>query len=281
MKRVTFVLTVLLLSGLLACAEGAFNFPASWSQMGMPTFSTPSYLQSVSPSSFLTTSPGLSAFGGGSPLSGMQFFSPSRATALPASGIPGSDIEPILQMLSKMPTQQQMQQYYAQQSPTPTPNPVDTFQGVSTAIPADQVIFVEVAKSTTLVDPTSAGMMIPNVTMNYQFNDKEKKLRLLRKNNTDVSLNSARVVFGFTEDNDRTGRYTFDYGIDKCPGYDVPVVFKGADGRISIMLNGTRKDLMPGQQAQILVTEGTTRTSVTVTNYGLVPKANIAVVDKL
>lgn len=185
-----------------------------------------------------------------------------------------------MQMFSQLPSPSSAQQYYSQQgAATPTPTPAPKFTDVSNVIPADQVIFIEVSKSTTLVDPSTGGITMPQVTMSWKYSDKTKQIILKKKNNTDY--NASQLIFGYSEDNDQTGQYLFDYGIGSCPSVDIPVIFTGADGRISIMLNGEQKDIMPGKQAQVLYTEGNTRTSITVTNDGLVPRSNVQVVDKL
>ncbi len=59
------------------------------------------------------------------------------------------------------------------------------------------------------------------------------------------------------------------------------VLFHGADGRVRISVNGVQKDLKPGEKYEAITTEGATRTVLDVTNWGLVPKANIEVKDTI
>ena len=236
------------------------------------------------PSSNLQVStPAQSAFNNWG-LNDMAFFSPSnRASAQPASGLPGSDIEPILNMLSQMPTSDQMSQYYGAGSTTatatPTPNATDTFTEGSSTIPDDKIIFIEISRNTMLTDPTSQGIIIPNVTMGYQFSDSKKQLVLKRK--AGVDINTSQIIFGLSDSDDVNNRYVFDYGVGSSPGIDVQVLFHGADGRVRISVNGVQKDLKPGEKYEAITTEGATRTVLDVTNWGLVPKANIEVKDTI
>jgi hypothetical protein len=217
-------------------------------------------------------------------LNNLEFFSPTnRASAEPVAGLPGSDIEPILNMLSQMPTSDQMSQYYgagtSTATATPTPNATDTFTEVSSTIPADQVLFIETSRNTMLVDPTAQGIIIPNVTMNYQFSDSKKQLILKRK--AGVDYNTSQIIFGMADSDDVNNRYTFDYNIGSSLGIDVIVLFHGADGRARISVNGVQKDLKPGEKYETITTEGGTRTVLSVTNWGLVPRANINVTDTI
>ena len=284
MKRVTIVVVALLLSGFLTIMAGAYSFPLSLSGLGLGTSSLgypSSYTQGMPAfTSQLSSSPGLSAFGMGSPLQNMAFFQPSRAKSSLTSGIPASDTNDIMSILSQLPSPQQAQQYYgATPTPSPTPTPGEQFRSVSGTIPSGYILLIEVGKTTTLIDPTSSAFTVPNVTMNFQYNDKQKTLKLKRKSGVDV--NNSQIIFGYTEDNDKTGKYLFDYALGSCPWYDVPILFTGSDGRVAIQLNGQEKDLTPGQQAQIMYDEGDTRTSITVTNDGLVPLSNVQVLDTL
>lgn len=283
MRRVMFILTALLLSGLAVSASWAYTSSLAWPQMGFPTMSAPAYnTQSMPASSLQVSTPAASpanAFGGGWTLQNLGFFKPSRASSTPVSGLPGSDIGPILELLAKLPSPGQVQQYYDQANNTTAQAPVNTFTNVSSVVPADQVIFIEVSKTVTSVDPTKVMMTAPSVLMNYKFDDKAKKLTLRKNNATDY--NASQIIYGYIEDNEPLNRYIFDYGVGSLEYESFPVVFQGADGRVSIMVNGVQKDLMPGQKTESMTTEGNTRTSYTITNWGLIPRSNVAVVDKL
>lgn len=239
--------------------------------------------QSVPSSDLQVSTPAQSAFGNGWGLNNLQFFSPSNyASAQPVGSIPNSDVEPILQMLSQLPTSSQAQQYYGQPAATatPAPNNTDTFTtNVSSTIPADQVIFLEVSKNTILKDPSNQGIIVPNVTMNYKFSDTDRKLVLKKK--AGVDYNASQLYFGYSDSDDVNNRYVFDYGIGSSPGVNVEVLFHGADGRVRISVNGVQKDLMPGQKYELITDEGNTRVTLDVTNWGLVPKANINIADTI
>lgn len=240
------------------------------------SFSTPS-------SNLQVSTPAQSAFGNWD-LNNMKFFSPdNRASAQPASTIPESDYGAIMQSLSQLPSPDQAQQYYGGGSATPTPTPsnnTDTFTtNVSSTIPADQVIFIEVAKNTMLLDPTNQGIIIPNVTMNYKFSDSSKKLVLKKK--AGVNYNASQLYFGYANSDDVNNRYVYDYSIGSSTGLSVQVLFAGADGRVRIKVNGVTKDLMPGQKYESITNEGNQRVVLDVTNWGLIPKANIEVADTI
>ncbi len=312
MKRVMVALMVLLLAGVIV-SSGAFSIPSSLSGLSglnipslgsstssvpkslgssfntpsssLGSFSTPSSSLGMSvPSSNLQVStPSQSAFNNWN-LDNMEFFSPSnRASANPVSGLPGSDIEPILSMLSQLPTSDQMSQYYGSgnttATATPTPNATDAFTEGSSTIPADQVLFIEVSKNSMLTDPTSQGIIVPNVTMNYQFSDTKKQLVLKRKAGMDY--NTSQIIFGFSDSDDVNNRYVFDYNVGSSLGVDVQVLFHGADGRIRISVDGVQKDLKPGEKYESITTQGAIRTVLDVTNWGLVPRANIELKDKI
>jgi hypothetical protein len=270
---------------------GGFSTP--WSSLG--GFSTPSIslgniktpsssLGVNAPSSDLQVStPAQSAFGNWD-LNNMKFFSPdNRASAQPASSIPESDYGSIMQALSQLPTPEQAQSYYGGGTATPTPTPsnnTDTFiTNVSSTIPSDQVIFIEVAKNTMLLDPTNQGIIIPNVTMNYKFSDSSKKLVLKRK--AGVDYNASQMYFGYANSDDVNNRYVYDYSIGSSTGLSIQVLFAGADGRVRIKVNGETKDLMPGTKYESITNEGNQRIVLDVTNWGLVPKANIEVADTI
>jgi hypothetical protein len=321
MKRVMVALMVLLLAGVIV-SSGAFSIPSSLSglsglnipSLGSSLSSVPSSLGSYStPSSslggFSMPSSGLGGFSTPSSslgmsvpsnnlqvstpaqnafsnwnLDNMEFFSPSNhASAQPVSGLPGSDIQPILDMLSQMPTSDQMAQYYGSGSTTatatPTPNATDTFTEVSSTIPADKILFIEVSRNQMLTDPTTQGIIVPNVTMNYKFSDSSKNLVLKRKPGMDY--NSSQIIFGFSDSDDVNNRYVFDYNVGSSLGVDVQVLFHGADGRVRISVDGVQKDLKPGEKYEAITTEGNIRTVLDVANWGLIPKANVNVSDTI
>jgi len=300
MKRVMVALMVLLLAGVIV-SSGAFSIPSSLSGLGLPSLGSSSYGSSVPaslnsystpasslssnvPSSDLQVStPAQTAFNNWD-LSNMEFFSPSNhASAQPVSAIPQSDYSDIAQMLSQLPTSDQMSQYYgggaSTATATPTPNATDTFTDISSTIPDDQVLFIETSRNAMLVDPTAQGIIVPNVTMNYQFSDSKKQLVLKRK--PGIDYNTSQIIFGFSDSDDVNNRYSFDYGIGSSPGVNVIVLFHGADGRARISVNGVQKDLKPGEKYEEITTEGSTRTVLSVTNWGLVPKANVNVTDTI
>lgn len=298
MKRVLVALMALLVAGVIV-SSGAFSFPTSLSGMGFPSLGSSSYGSSVpdsltgysTPASSLSVSvpasdmqvstPAQTAFNNWD-LNGMEFFSPSnRASAQPVSGLPASDVDAILSLLSNLPTSDQMSQYYGSgnTTATATPTPADTFTDVSSTIPADQIIFLEVSRNTMLVDPTSQGIIIPNVTMNYKFSDSSKKLVLKRE--AGVDYNASQIIFGFSDSDDVNNRYLFDYGVGHSVGVGVTVLFHGADGRVRISVDGVQKDLKPGEKYEVITTEGATRTVLSVTNWGLIPRSNVEVADKL
>lgn len=314
MKRVMVAFTVLLMTGLIVSASGAFDITSSLAKLGMPApgMSSPgqgtsatgmgssgvpssilsgSSAPSSSLGSFSTPSSDLqvttsapSAFSNWN-LNNLKFFSPdNRASLQPVSSIPESDYAAILQLLSQLPPPEQAQQYYgggiASSAPAPANNSsTDTFTSVSSEIPADQVIFIEVSKNTMLIDPTSQGIILPNVTMNYKFSDRDKKLLLRTK--PGVDYNSSQLYFGTADSDDVNNRYVYDYGIGRAPGGGVQVLFAGADGRVRIKVNGVTKDLMPGEKYESITEEGGKRIVLDVTNWGLVPKANIQVSDTI
>jgi hypothetical protein len=181
----------------------------------------------------------------------------------------------IMKLLAQSATTDQAQQAAA----TPTATPTPAFNSVSGDIPADQVLFLEVSKNVVYVDASKQGFNVPAVTMNYQFDDSNKKLILRNKNGTDVS--GARIIVGYTRQNDVDGSYLFDYNVGSVPYDDIPIVFTGSDGRVSIMLNGTQKDLMPGEKAELTTQGSNLMTTITVTNFGLIPRSNIEMKDKM
>jgi hypothetical protein len=334
MKRVKVAITVLLLSGLIISASGAFGFPSSLSPSGVsgmgsslsgmsspssglsslgsvlgglggsgtPTsslgggstpssslggLSTPSSSlgSSSMPSSNLQVStPSQSAFGNWN-LNNMKFFSPdNRASAQPVSSIPESDYGSIMQALGSLPTQDQMSQYYGggTATATPAPNATETdpfISEVSSTIPPDQVIFIEVSKNTMLIDPTNQGIILPNVTMNYKFSDSAKKLVLKRK--AGVNYNGSQLYFGYANSDDVNNKYVYDYSIGSSLGESVQVLFTGSDGRVRITVNGVTKDLKPGEKYETISDQGGQRNVLDVTNWGLISKANIEVADTI
>jgi hypothetical protein len=303
MKRVMVALMVLLVAGLIVSASGAFSMPTSLSGLNIPSLSssvsglsTPSSSLSglSSPSSSLgsfstpssdmqVSTPASTAFSDWN-LNNMEFFSPdNRATAQQASSIPASDLNAIMNSLGQLPTSDQMSQYYGGGTATATPTPTnntDTFiTNVSSTIPADQVIFIEAAQNTMLLDPTNQGIIIPNVTMNYKFSDSAKKLVLKKK--AGVDYNASQLYFGYANSDDVNNRYVYDYAIGSSTGISIQVLFAGADGRLRIKVNGVTKDLMPGTKYESITNEGNQRIVLDVTNWGLVPKANIEVADTI
>jgi hypothetical protein len=240
------------------------------------SFSTPSSDMEVS-------TPEQSAFSNWD-LSNMNFFSPdNRASTGDVNSIPASDYDAIIQSLSQLPSQDQMSQYYGGGTPTATPVPTnntDTFvTEVSSGIPADQVIFIEASKSTMPLDPTTQGIILPNVTMNYKFSDSEKKLVL--KTKPGVNYNASQLYFGYADSDDANNKYVYDYNIGSSIGVGVQVLFSGADGRVRIKVNGETKDLKPGEKYEKITDQGGQRVVLDVTNWGLVPKANIQVSDTI
>jgi hypothetical protein len=270
-----------ILSGLGGTSSGfGSSLPVSsigqsnpYSSLG--SFSTPS-------SNLQVSTPAPSAFNNWN-LNNMQFFSPNNhATAQPVSSIPASDYNSIIQALGQLPSQDQMSQYYGGGTATATPAPennTDTFTSVSSTIPADQVIFIEVSKNTMLLDPTNQGIILPNVTMNYKFSDSAKKLVL--KTKPGVNYNASQLYFGYANSDDVNNRYVYDYGIGSSPAAGVQVLFAGEDGRVRVSVNGETKDLMPGEKYESITNEGNERVVLDVTNWGLVPKANIEVADTI
>jgi hypothetical protein len=251
---------------------GDISTPSS----SLGSFSTPS-------SDLQVSTPSSSAFGDWN-LNNMKFFSPdNRASAEPTSTIPASDYESIMQALGNLPTQDQMSQYYGGSTATPTPTPsnnTDTFTtNVSSIIPSDQVIFIEAAKNTMLLDPTNQGIIIPNVTMNYKFSDSDKKLVL--KTKAGVDYNNSQIYFGYADSDDVNNRYVYDYNVGSSVGLSIQVLFAGADGRVRIKVNGETHDLMPGTKYESISNEGNQRIVLDVTNWGLIPKANVNVSDTI
>ena len=241
-------------------------------------FSTPS-------SNLQVSTPAQSAFGNWD-LNNMKFFSPdNRASSAPLSSIPASDYNSIMQSLGNLPTQDQMSQYYGGGAATATPAPAnntstDTFKSeVSSTIPADQVIFIEVSKNSMLIDPSNQGMILPNMTMNYKFSDSEKKLVLKKK--PGVDYNGSQLYFGYADSDDVNNKYSYDYSIGSSIGLSVQVLFSGADGRVRIKVNGVTKDLKPGEKYETISDQGGQRIVLSVTNWGLIPKANIQVSDTI
>ena len=310
MKRVMVVLTVLLLAGLTFSATAAFDLTSPLSQLGLSGFgsalpaqsattgSTPSgsglsslsslggfgfpttdYMQSQPTGTTQATQDANSAFGNGWNLNNLQFFSPNnRASAQPVSMIPETDYSTLAQLMAQLPVSDASQA--AAPTPTPAPNSTETFTtNVTSTIPADSVIFVEVSRNTLLKDPTNQGMIIPNVTMNYKFSDSDKKLSLKKK--AGVDYNASQIYFGFSDSDDVNNRYLFDYGIGSCPGISISVLFHGADGRVRIVVNGVQKDLMPGTKYEVISDQGNTRTTLDVTDWGLIPKSGITIADTI
>ena len=250
---------------------GGFSTPTS----SLGSFSTPS-------SNLQVSTPAQSAFGNWD-LNNMKFFSPdNRASAQPVSSIPASDYNSIMQALSQLPSPEQAQNYYGGgATPTPAPsNNTDTFtNNVSSTIPSDQVIFIEVSRNSMLIDPTNQGIILPNMTMNYKFSDSSKKLILKKK--AGVDLNASQLYFGYANSDDVNNKYVYDYSIGSSTGISVQVLFHGADGRVRIKVNGETKDLMPGTKYESITNEGNQRIVLDVTNWGLIPKANIEVADTI
>ncbi|WP_424357046.1 hypothetical protein [Methanocella sp. MCL-LM] len=285
MRKAIVITMSLVIAGLMIASASAISFPSALSSMSLPQLSSPVMSSNLGSASLPVTNTQVSTpstpFGSSSwGLNNMQFFQPSRATSQsPGSsglGIPASDMVPIMQLMSQLPSPEQVQQAA---NPTPTPTPVNTFTSVSQDVPADQVIFIEISKNIVFVDASSQGFKVPNVTMNYQFDDKNKKLLL--KNKGGVDVNGAKIIVGYTRQDDRDSTYLFDYNVGSVPYDNIPIVFTGADGRISIMLNGTQKDLMPGEKAELTTQGNNLMTTLTVSNFGLVPKSNIELKDKL
>lgn len=283
MRKAIVITMSLLMIGMMVASTCAFSIPSGLSALGLSGLSTPtmsSNLGSASlPANNLEVSTPNTAFGNSDwALNGMKFFQPSSAKDVVSNsgtGIPSSDVIPIMELMSQLPSPEQVQQA---NNPTPTPTPVNTFTSVSGEVPADQFVFIEVSKNTVYTD-ASSGFKVPTVTMNYQFDEANKKLTLKNRNGTDY--NGAKVIVGYTRQNDVDGSYLFDYNIGSIPYDDIPIVFTGADGRVSIVINGTQKDLMPGEKVESTTKDSNTMTSITVSNYGLLPKANIQVKEKL
>ncbi|WP_148266446.1 hypothetical protein [Methanocella arvoryzae] len=285
MRKPIVITMSLVIAGMMIASASAFSFPSGLSSMSLPQLSSPAMSSNLGAISAPVTSSQVSTpstpFGSSNwGLNNLQFFQPSRATAQPPGssglGIPASDVGPILQLMSQLPSPEQLQQY---QNPTPTPAPVNTFTSISQEIPADQVIFLEVSKNIVFIDASAQGFKVPTVTMNYQYDDKNKKLLLKNKGGTDIS--GAKIIVGYTRQDDRDSTYLFDYNIGSVPYDDIPIVFTGSDGRVSIILNGTQKDLMPGEKAELTTQGNNLMTTITVSNFGLVPKSNIELKDKL
>ena len=239
------------------------------------SFSTPSSDLSMS-------TPAQSAFNNWN-LNNMQFFSPNNHASTPKlTSIPASDYSSIMNSLSQLPSPDQAQQYYGGGTPTPTPAPSnnDTFiTNVSSTIPSDQVIFIEASKNTMLLDPSNQGIAIPNVTMNYKYSDSGNKLVLKKK--AGVDYNSSQLYFGYANTDDVNNIYVYDYNIGSSIGMSIQVLFHGSDGRIRISVDGVTKDLMPGTKYESISDQGNQRIVIDVTNWGLVPKANIQVSDTI
>lgn len=239
------------------------------------------------PSSSQYSMPAQTSLGSSSPLSSMSFFSPSnRASAQPVSSLPASDVNGIMQMLGNLPTQDQMAQNYGggqtttAANATPTPSNEDTFTtNVSSTIPSDQVLFIEISRETMLIDPSGQGFAVPNVTMNYKFSDTQKKLSL--KSKPGVDINTTSVVFGNSDSNDVANKYVFDYAVGNSPVSSVSLAFHGADGRVKLRVNGKDVYLYPGQKTQVITDSGGQRVTFTVTDWGLIPKANVVVADTI
>lgn len=289
MRKPIVIIVSLLLAGLMVGSACAFSFPTGLTGLsglsglssGSPT--TSSLLGSSGvPTSNLGVSTPTTPFGDSSwALNGLSFFQPSRATPQTTSstgtGIPASDANAIMQMLGQLPSPEEVQQ---SANPTPTPTPVDTFTAAVTGqIPDGQVLFLDVSKNILYTDASAGGFKLPSVSMNYQFDSKNRKLILKNKNGTDYA--SAKIIVGYTRQNDVDGSYMFDYNLGSVPYDDIPIVFTGSDGRVRITLNGTQKDLMPNEKAESSSTSGNLMTSITVTNYGLIPVSNIEVKDQL
>ena len=213
-------------------------------------------------------------------LKNMQFFKPSRASQQPTENMVNSGLNPIVDMLSIAPiTQVAAPQTASAATPTPSATPAPEFTDISSMIPTDMIIFVEVTKQVTSIDPTNEGFNVPNVTLNYKYDQNNKILMLKKKNTTDY--NSSQIYFGYIEDNGVTNHYIYDYDIGRCSYVNVPVKFTGSDGRVSIALNGSIVDLKPGNQTSYSYNSGNTKITITAANWGLVPKANIQVKDQI
>ena len=198
----------------------------------------------------------------------------------------------ILQMLSQLPTADQMAQptsgYNANPGVSNASNstaqvPQDTFTtNVTGSVPSDSIIFVELSKTSMYLDPNQAGLKVPNVSMNYKFDENNKQLALKDKKAGDI--NTSSVVMGYIEENDATGAYLFDYDMGSGSSMNlkgIPIVFTGADGRIRITFNGTQTDLFPGQTAEINYIEGEQRHRLSIKNFGLIPRSSVKVSEKI
>lgn len=294
MRKWTFFVVLLSCAVLvLSSVSGALTSPAFLQSLNLPGMN-PAGLSSMQSTPLTTTQESLvqsapvtasqgstvaSPFNsGGWSINNMQFFKPREAQTKSDMGLQSSDIGPIMQMLSQMPSPQQAQQYY-NPTPTPAPVPVAAFNSLPGTVPADSVLFIEISKTIMPVDPTSAGFAVPNVTMNYKYDANNNQLVLKKKNGT--NYDGLSVVVGYIEDNQLNNVYKFDYTIGSSPYSDVKIVYTGSDGRASIVLGGTQKDLKKGEKAEYQYTEGNVKYIYSVVNYGLVPRTNFAVQDKL
>lgn len=274
MRVSVVLLTILIIFGLSGLTCEAFLNPSSM-------FSA----NTVTPGSIFQT--------GDWGVNNMQFFSKPRAT-LPAAvgGIPAEDIQPIMQYLSQLPPPDQVQQYYQNASnetlsndtanDTAANSTVNEFTNVTAGVPTDKVIFLEESKTVMPTNPASAGFAYPKVDFNYKFDEGNKTLTLKDKGGTDV--NGSAIIVGVTEENDAESRFVFDYAVGGQPPatvMDVPVEFAGSDGRVVINFNGNSTELKPGDKADYTVTENGTKSTVSITNHGLIPKSDISVKDRL
>lgn len=214
----------------------------------------------------------------------MQFFNGPKASAKPPQGFSQQDMSAIMDYISKLPAPDQVQQYNnntsqssSSQTQNSSTNKTQEFTNVSTVIPSDYVIFIEKTNMIMSTDPNMQFAM-PNVTGNYQYKDSDKSLWLKKKPGIDI--NQCNIVVGLDEQDDRVYKYTYDYDAGKVPDVTlmgVHVIFAGADGRVSIMYGDKRYDLMPGEKFEFDSQEGQAQITLSIKNYGLIPRSKISV----
>lgn len=262
--------------------------------LGLSTLNCEAFINPSNMFNTNTVTPGSIFQTGDWGINNMQFFSKPKAT-LPAAvgGIPSSDVQPIMEYLSKLPSPDQVQQYSQNVSnetaanasaanETAANSTVDEFTNVTAGVPSDKVIFLEESKSSMPSNPATAGFSYPDVEFNYRFDESNKTLALKNKNGVDI--NNSAIIVGVTEENDATSHFIFDYGVGGQPPstvLEVPVEFAGADGRVVINFNGNSTELKPGDKADYTVEEGGIKSTVSITNHGLIPKSSVSVKDRL
>lgn len=296
MVQVTVPFIILMLAALAIPASSASSLPdvskPQLSQMDAPVQGDSISSRMSLPSGSDVYSPADSTDGA---LNNMQFFQHKKAELQPVEGIPASDVEPIMEYIAQLPPPQQVQQAVQPESQdlnqpysggntkkTAKPTAKNTFTNVSSTVPSDKVIFLEETKTTMFVDPTSAGIIFPSVVLNYKYDEKNNSLQLRKKNNTDI--NRSSVIVGYTEDNEVDGRYIFDYeaGSGSSPTVmGLKVLFTGADGRVAVMFNGNRTELMPDEKAEYTYVEGNSKNTISLVNHGLIPRSSIEVKDRI